>query len=443
MSRGPGPRSAVTAELLRALGDALLLPLRSGVYLATRGRQRRELAADLDRPAAVDPGPEPAVPTDRPLRVFLSCAETSGEIHAANLAGVLKEILERAGAPPPELVGLGGERLARSGVRCLADPISRAAMGAAVAANLGYYLRLLTGVARELRERPCDLVLPVDSPALHVPLGRIARRYGAPVVHLVTPQYWGWAPWRAGGYRRAVDLGLSILPFEPAWFARRSIPVAHVGHPLLDELQDVPAAREDAAGPTVALLPGSRASVIERNLPWMLAVLARTRLALPDLEVVLPCARPELEAEVQKHLAAAQAESWVRVQGGDLHGALARSRAALSVSGTVLLDLLHQRLPAVVVYRLGGPLGSALSRRLLTVPHFSSVNLLAGAEVYPEFCFHGSGPQEEVAELLVRALTDGPWRDACREGLERAARRLGPPGALNRAARHALGALGR
>src|SRR5438874_10358663 len=108
----------------------------------------------------------------------------------------------------------------------------------------------------------------------------IAQRYGVRTVHFVTPQYWAWAPWRVHAYARTVDRALSILPFEPAWFARRGVRVAHVGHPLLDELElsrSPPDSMGTARAPTsgspareLVLLPGSRAGVIARNLPWML-----------------------------------------------------------------------------------------------------------------------------------------------------------------------------
>ena len=49
-----------------------------------------------------------------------------------------------------------------------------------------------------------------------------------------------------------------------------------------------------------------------------------------------------------------------------------------AASGTILLDLLHHRLPTVVVYRLKRRWMAALQDRALTVPYFASTNLLAG-----------------------------------------------------------------
>ena len=128
----------------------------------------------------------------------------------------------------------------------------------------------------------------------------------------------------------------------------------------------------------------------------------------------------------------------MRIDCGDLHATLARARAAFSVSGTVLIDLLHHHLPAIVIYRLGSAREAWLGRHFLTAPYFASVNLLAGRELYPEFAFHGQGPRAEVGLALERCYKDPEWRANTISGLERARRRLGPPGAATRAAREVL-----
>jgi lipid-A-disaccharide synthase len=370
--------------------------------------------------------------------VFVSCAETSGEIHAVGVVRALTARLAAAGAPAPELVGLGGEALRAAGVRTLGDPVSRATMGFRGALGaLPYYLDLMERSGQELAR--CDLAVLVDSPALHIPLGRVARSAGTRVVQFVAPQHWGWAPWRAAGLRSAVDRVLTILPFEPAWFARRGIETVHVGHPLLDALPAAVPAPDDPARTALALLPGSRAGVIDRNLPWMLAVLRRVRAQLGAREVLLPHAPSSPHVErLRGHVEAAGASGWVRLEPGPLHDTLGRARAAFSVSGTVLVDLLHQRLPAVVIYGLGSQLSLRLSDHVLLAPWFALPNLLAGREVLPEFSYAGDRRQPEVGAALERCYNDEAWRARCRAGLELAAQRLGPPGACDRAAAASL-----
>lgn len=433
-----GPRAIVAGELLRALAEAALLPVRLLDFAACRDALRRELSALLTKPARITPTPAPRAPS-RPLRVFVSCAEASGELHAVHFVAALRRELDALNAAPAELTGLGGAALARAGVRTLGDPVARATMGFdGVLETLPYYLRLLTTCARHFREQRPDVCVLVDSPALHVPLGRIARRHGVRVAHFVTPQHWAWAPWRASSYPSAVDLALTILPFEPAWFARRGVRAVHVGHPLLDPLASVPPSRPSPASRRLVILPGSRERVIERNLPWMLDIAARLRERRPELEALVVHEDTRREAQLAEFIAAADASSWCAVRTGALHESLSSARVALSVSGTVLLDLLHHRTPTVVIYRVESARDVWMYRNLLATPYFASLNLLAGREVAPEFCFRGAGPREAVLDALERCWGDAAARREIARGLDLAAERLGPAGACARAARHVL-----
>ncbi|MHC4375352.1 MAG: lipid-A-disaccharide synthase [Planctomycetota bacterium] len=430
--RGPDPRWAVALELLRALWGVVLLPLHAFVFAFQRGTWRQgvraALASQADTQRAFGDDDDGLDWSALPGPWFLSSAEPSGEIHALSF---VRELESRGAAP--QLIGFGGERSARAGVELVGDPVSQARMGLGVVGALPFYLRLLTAAARAFRERRPAVLVMIDSPALHIPLANIARRYGVRSVHFVTPQYWGWAPWRVRGYARAVDRALAILPFEPAWFREQGVDVEFVGHPLQDALARVDAIPADDRGHKLVLLCGSRGSVIDRNLPWMLPLALGLADREPGLEIVLPQSEERHAERIREHLRALDAEDRVRLEVGDLHQSLAGARAALSVSGTVLLDLLHHRIPTVVVYRLTSGVEAWLGRHALLVPYFSSINLLAGEEVCPEFSFLGDGPREAVAAALADLWRPGPAREACRAGLGRAAERLGPPGAVPRA----------
>ena len=128
------------------------------------------------RPESSSP-PLPELPRERPLSIFVSCAEASGELHALHLVRALRAELAAAGAPPPRIAGLGGAAAGGRGRRAPGragrarrDGLRRHAARAA----------LLPGAARGAprgasRDEPPDVVVPVDSPALHVPLARIAQ----------------------------------------------------------------------------------------------------------------------------------------------------------------------------------------------------------------------------------------------------------------------------
>jgi lipid-A-disaccharide synthase len=429
-------RRAVRGELARAAGNALLLPLRIGQCLGAGARRRRRRRVELEAFQAVENAALERLP-GRALRLFVASAEASGEHHAVRLIQALRAELAARGAPTPTILALGGARTRALGIETLGDPLARAAMGLDPLRSLSYYRRLLLETGARLADFRPDLVIPVDSPALFVPLARVARAAGLRTAHHIAPQYWAWAPWRVKAYRESFEHALTILPFEPAFWAAHGVATTHVGHPALDGLPPAPPA-DDPARRALVLLPGSRAGVIERNLGWMLATARELHRRHPNLPIVLAHAHVELRATLAAALRAARAEDWVELALGDLHATLTRARAALSVSGTVLIDLLHQRLPAAVVYRVGNPFSSWAAPHLLDVPWFSSVNLLARAPVYWEACFHGKGPREACLAHLEQALFDPAVRAATLETLAAAAQRLGPSGATGRAARRLL-----
>lgn len=445
-------RTEVARELWSTAAQALCLPAALAEHAFLRDARRAALATDLALPPV-----EPETPPDpiefagalraRPLELFVGCAEASGEIQARAWLAALRAELERIGAPPPRVRALASPSLAAADVERTDDPVSRAAMGlSGVVGQAPYYLGLCERFARSLRERPADLFLPVDSPALHVPLARIARRAGARVVHLVAPQYWGWAPWRAPRYRAAVDVCLCLFAFEPAWFARAEIEARWVGHALWDALPPLPARTHahpsESGAPMLALLPGSRGALVERCLPWMLERARALRADMPALRVLVFQERRERRERVQALISAAGASEWVALSEEPLHVGLQRCRAALSVSGTVLLDLLHQRLPTVVVYRLAHQREVRLRPWLLDAPYIALPNLLANRPLLAEHVFAGAGPSAQVEAQLRALLTDPAARARVRVGLELAVRRLGPPGAALRAARWALAEAG-
>ncbi len=441
---------ALTREVLRAGWDGLCWPLRLFDEFVCREALREELTALLESPA-----PAPAVrehgtlrgealPT-RALDVFVSCAEPSGEAHLLGWIWELRSKLAARGAQEPRLFGLGGARLAAAGVELIADTVAQATMGfRGVAARAPFYLRTLERSVAAIESRGTDLALMVDSPALHAPLGRMLQGSRVPRVLLAAPQMWGWASWRSRGLARAFDRLLAFFPFEPAWFARRGIDCVHVGHPLLDAPRPHAPLRETSRNAPVqlALLCGSRRSIVARHLPWMLDRALELKALLPGLTVRLPQQGEATAAQAQALLDAHPARAFTALDRGPLAQALAQADAAFSVSGTVLIDVLLARLPCVVIYRLAGEVEAWLGQRLLLSPYFAAPNLLVGRPALPEFAFAGRGPVQATVQALERALLDAPWRAATRQALARAERRLGTSGATARAVDAALELVG-
>lgn len=431
--RLPAP-VVVAAILARELVRGLATPLHLAWFLVRRRTWSERATAALAAPGRADAGAwdlEVAVRDRAAPHVFVSAGEASGEMHAARL---VTEVRGRAGSV--RVSAFGGERLARAGATLLWPLAEHAVMGLrAVLASLPFFVRAVARFERLLREDRPDLVVLVDYPGLHLVLAEACRRHGVPVVHYVAPQYWAWGPWRMRRYARAFAGTLTILPFEPAWFAEFAIPSRYIGHPLLDQIAANPAdpatVQELGRHPLLVLLPGSRTKEIRSHLPGLAHTARRLRERHPELRVVVVQQDPRKAALARTLLAG---HAGITVHEGDPATHLAAARVVIAKSGTGSLEAVLRGAVTIVVYRVASAFAKALYGRLVVMPWFASANLIAGRKVVPEFGFAGDAGFAAVEAAADELLRDGPARAEVLAGIAAIRTRLGSGGATARAA---------
>ena len=120
-----------------------------------------------------------------------------------------------------------------------------------------------------------------------------------------------------------------------------------------------------------------------------------------------------------------------RVEGG-AYEALAAADCAIVASGTATIEAALLVTPMVVIYRVK-PLTAAILRHMVRAPFISMVNLVAGRRVVPELIqddFTAAGVAEQVRYLLESSEA----RSEMKAGLAEVRAKLGPGGAIERAA---------
>ena len=319
--------------------------------------------------------------------------------------------------------------------------------GTEVLRRLPDFLRLERRIRRLFATEDVRLFLPIDYPGLNLRLARGARRQGRRVLYYIAPQVWAWREGRARKLRRDCDRVLTVLPFEAALLERYGVRAEFVGHPLLDAPR-TPAggfgtratARAHGDGTAgsgtsgsrrvVGLFPGSRAQEVRYMLPVFAEAAQRLARRHPDLDFIV--ARPPHLPE------SLYAEAGLPTTGA--REATERSWAALTKSGTITLELALAGVPMVVGYRLGA-VEWAIGRRLVRVPSIVLVNLVAEAQVVPEF-LQDRLTAERAAAALESILAEGaPARREMLRGFDVVRERLGEPGCAARVAEHAVGLL--
>ncbi len=340
------------------------------------------------------------------MRMLISAGEASGEMYGAQLIQAL-----RRREPSLEFVGVGGERMRAAGCRTVVDARDVAVVG------LGEVVTRLPRIWREFRklirsieqERPEAAVL-IDFPDWNLRLARELHGRGIPVIYYVSPQLWAWRPGRIEQIQRYVRKMLVIFPFEVEWYRQHGMEAEFVGHPLAD----LCSAAGSAAGATnIALLPGSRRKEVAMNLPTMLRAAASLG---PDHGFVLPVANTLDHQWMRSRVGMYAPRGLGQIEILDDAGAALRlSRAAIVASGTATVEAAVVGTPFVMVYRVSR-LTWLLGRRLVKVPHFAMVNLIAGREIVPELVQSGFTAEKVVASLQ-EIIPNGPARDRMLAGL--------------------------
>lgn len=370
--------------------------------------------------------------------ICLVAGDPSGDAHAAALVTTL-----RRRDPSLTYSGVGGHRLREAGVPLLDDLTQTAAIGPFDAlANLRRLLAVRRRVADHLMTARPEAVVLVDFGDFNLPfIAPIAKRAGCRVIYFISPQLWAWGRFRLRWVRRCVDRMIVVFPFEEAFYRRHGVPVTWVGHPLIEASRaGLPREQAQAAlglNPwrmTVGLLPGSRRHEITRLLPLLLRAARRITWDMPGVQFLLPKA-PSATPEAFAALSVEHGVDLIPCENR-IDDCLACLDVAIVASGTATLQTALHEVPMVVVYRTSLPTYLA-AKAVVRVPHIAMVNLIAGRAIVPE-CVQFTATPRRIASETVALLRDQTRQTAMREALRSVKEALGPPGAMERAARAVL-----
>ncbi len=390
-----------------------------------------------------------ALPTDDRKRrgaILFTAFEPSGDAHAAPVIAELK-----ARDPGLLIYAWGGPKMEAAGATLISSTCDDGAMGLDGFKKVAAVRSEIQKLKRWVTQHRVTVHVPVDSPAANFPIAKHLKPKGVRVAHLVAPQIWAWGPWRIGKLRRCTDCVMCLLPFEEHWFRTRQVPARFIGHPVINRELDTAAIAQRVktmpqGAPRLLLLPGSRSSEVRRNL----RLLVQSYVELADrnrgMAALIVAANERLARLMRDMLGDLPVGLHIIV--GDIDAAIHWCDLALTVSGTVSLDLTRQHRPMIGIYRTG--LISWLGAKImLRTPYRLLPNIIAEREIVPEFVpappwlsaktivdaatrflrdsrtiavaaeelrrvelrFHGRHPDETAADIILRLVDGRPIED--------------------------------
>jgi len=338
-------------------------------------------------------------------KIAIVAGEASGDLLGAGLLQALKQI-----NPDIHCSGIGGPAMIQEGFDSLYELEELSVMG--IIEPLRRLPRLLC-IRRELyrhfsKTQPA-VFIGIDAPDFNLDLELKLRQQAIRTVHYVSPTVWAWRQYRIHKIARAVDLMLTLLPFEAEFYKKHQVPVKFVGHPLAEKIAlqaDKTGMRSllgiDAQAPVLTLLPGSRRQELKYLGPAFLEAALLCHQAKPELRFITSSINKERDQEWRAlHLRHAP-QLPLEFFTGRSREVMEAADAILVTSGTATLESMLLKRPMVIAYRTSA-FNFFLGKLLIKTPFIGLPNLLAGERLVPELIQEAARP-ETMATLLLAYL---------------------------------------
>ena len=355
-------------------------------------------------------------------------------MHAGNLVHALKSLDSKL-----QFRGMGGQYSKDAGVDLALDYAAVSVMGfVEVVFGFRKVLKALALIKKDLLAYQADALVLVDFGGFNMKVAAFATQHGIPVHYYIPPKVWAWNQKRALTLKAITNQVYTILPFEPAFFAKFDMQVQYVGNPLLDEIKKFSPhdffyqKNEFSYQPIVALLPGSRAQEVKAMLAKMIAL-------VPDFpQVQFVVAGVDSLPAATYELALAKGIQVIYNQTYDL---LSHAAAAVVTSGTATLETALFNVPQLVVYKTSW-ISYQIGKRLIRVPYISLPNLIADKQVVREL-IQEDFSSGNLREELGRLLSDATYRQELQARYALIRERIGEQQASERVAHLILESLGK
>ncbi|MBT8048893.1 MAG: lipid-A-disaccharide synthase [Xanthomonadales bacterium] len=344
--------------------------------------------------------------------IALVAGEASGDQLGAALIDRLRNRF-----PDARFAGIGGSNMQAAGMDTWWDAQELAVFGLfEVLSHFPRLLRLRRELFRRLLALSPDVFIGIDAPDFNLGLEKKLRRKAIQTVHYVSPTVWAWREKRVRKIGKAADLVLCLFPFEPDYYRDHGVRATYVGHPMADQIEadhDPVAARIklglDPAPVTVALLPGSRESEIERLAAPMIEAARILADQYPGIQFTAAMANDRVRARFQQELD--------RLQFSDIslferqpRTVIAAADAVICASGTATLETMLVNRPMVMTYKIS-PASYQFAKhlKLIRLKRFSLPNILAGEDLVPEL-IQQDATGVNLASATAKWLND---RESC------------------------------
>ena len=333
-------------------------------------------------------------------KIFISTGEVSGDLHGSLLSKALFKEAEKHSIDL-EICGLGGEKMAKEGVKIFQDTTSISSIGIWEALPLIIpTIKIQKRFYKSLKNSKPNCIILVDYMGPNIKIGTKLKRsnLNIPIYYYIAPQEWAW---RIGNNTttdliKFTDRIFAIFKQEANFYKKGGGNVLWVGHPMIDFTKKLPLKKDARAmlklranQNILLVMPASRPQELRYILPTLMKAAKKLQQRYPTLIVYIPSCRSVFDEIFRKALLKYKVKGEVIPQKDNASlkpYIYSLTKLALSKSGTVNMELALYGIPQIVGYRVSR-VTAFIAKKILhfKVKFISPVNLLVKKLIIPEF----------------------------------------------------------
>ncbi len=317
-------------------------------------------------------------------KVFILTGEPSGDKLASTVISKLRQKYSDI-----EYLSVGGPYLNSLGIKSIFDLKEITYIGfTSVIFNLFKIKNKINETVNKIIEFNPDILFSVDSPDFTLRVVEKVKKINPNIktIHYVAPQVWIWREGRLKKFKKFLDHVLLLFNFEKKYFDKENIKNTFVGHPLLENKENVKADLSNLINDDkkiISLFAGSRSSETNILLPILLDFIKLMNEKFVEYQFVFHATdqNKNVISNTIKNLKFKNAE--VISDENIKSQILSNSIFAVAKSGTVSLEICNLKIPSIIIYKMN-LLNFIIVKLLVKTKYANIINIINQREIIPE-----------------------------------------------------------
>ena len=334
-------------------------------------------------------------------KIFILTGEASGDKLASKVISNLKTLNANI-----EYLSVGGENLKQIGINSIYDIKEITYLGFTnVFLNIFKIKKKINETVKAIDDFNPDILFTVDSPDFTLRVAERVKKNNSKIktVHYVAPQVWVWREGRVKKIKKFIDHILLLFNFEKPYFDKENVSNEFVGHPLLENTFEKGIDINQIIKKNNALIsifPGSRKSELDVLTPILIDFIKLMNEKYKDFTFVFHSTK-EYSELIQSHIKKNNLTNCEVISDNKIKShILKKSIFAVSKSGTVSLEICNEKIPSIIIYKMG-LINYFIIKMLVKTKFANIVNIAAKEEIIPELLQSNCNPKKIFQSVSV------------------------------------------